>query len=197
MSENFGDDTEVIRYQFRPRLVGGDVLCSLGKQTALFMVGVRETRVAYPMIARVRLSYRPSNMSMRRYITEIWPRGGIRVEIASVSFMPSLEVRNHAQEYRKFVIELHRKIAEGRGDCLFEAGFPAWRWWPLAAVGVAATAAAFTMLFFALMSGQLFASLAVAVIGGFFLWQVWAMVMRNRPAVYTPDSIPDYVLPKI
>jgi hypothetical protein len=171
-------------------------MCSLGKQTALFLVGFRETRVAYPMIARVRLSYRPSNMSMNRYITEIWPRGGIRMEIASVSFMPSLEVRNHAAEYRKFVIELHRKLAEARADCVFEAGFPAWRWWPLAAVGVGAAGAGAYALFLSLSSGQFLASALIAGIGGLFIWQVWAMVMRNRPATYTPDSIPDYVLPK-
>jgi hypothetical protein len=196
VSETPAEETIVTRYAFRPKLVGGDVMCSLGEHSALFMVGFRETRVAYPMIARVRLSYRPSNMSMKRYLMEIWPRGGIRVDVASVSFLPSLEVRDHAKEYRRFVIELHRKIAQARGDCVFEAGFPAWRWWPLAAVGVAAAIAGAIIMFLALTGGQWLASLVIAGVGGFFLWQVWAMVMRNRPATYTPDAIPEYVLPK-
>lgn len=195
MNDTTGEEAEIVRYQFRPRLVGSEVMCSLNEQTALFVVGFRETRIAYPMIERVRLSYRPSNMSMNRYLMEIWPRGGIRIDIASVSFLPSLEVRNHAAEYRKFVVELHRKIKEARGECVFEAGFPAWRWWPLAAVGVAAAVAATVVLFFSLTSGQFLASAVIAVVGGFFLWQIWAMVMRNRPAVYRPDAIPDYVLP--
>lgn len=196
MSEDSGVGDEITTYYFRPRLIGSDVMCRLRKDLAEFQIGIRETRVAYPMIARVRLSYRPSNMSFNRYIMEVWPRGGLRVEIASVSFKPSLEVVNHAGEYRKFVTELHRKIAAARGDCVFEAGFPAWRWWPLAAVGVAAAATAAYVLVLALAGGQLLAAGMITVIGGLFLWQVWNMVMRNRPATYTPDSIPDYVLPK-
>jgi len=187
--------SETIVYHFRPRLLGGEVLCRLGEHSVEFIVGIRETRVAYPMISRVRLSYRPTNMSLRRYILEVWPRGGIRVEVASVSFLPSLEVRDHSPEFRRFVEELHRRIVAARGECEFVAGFPAWRWWPLAGVGAVSAVAGAVALFYALISGQLLGALLLVGLGGFFLWQVWAMVSRNRPATYSPEAIPEYVLP--
>jgi hypothetical protein len=188
---------EPVVYHFRPRLVGGEVACKLGENLAEFIVGIRETRVAYPMITRVRLSYRPTNMSMRRYIVEIWPRGGVKVEVASVSFLPSLEVRDHSPEFRRFVEELHRRIIAARGECEFVAGFPAWRWWPLAIVGVASAIGGVVALFFALSTGQWFGTALLLGLGGFFLWQIWALVTRNRPAHYSPDAIPEYVLPAV
>lgn len=175
--------------------MGGEVLCRLGEHSVEFIVGIRETRVAYPMISRVRLSYRPTNMSLRRYILEVWPRGGMRVEVASVSFLPSLEVRDHSPEFRRFVEELHRRIVAARGECEFVAGFPAWRWWPLAGVGAVSAVAGAVALIYALISGQFLGALLLIGLGGFFLWQVWAMVSRNRPATYLPEAIPEYVLP--
>ncbi len=197
MNDVPAEETGVTVYHFRPRLIGSEVFCKLSAHSAEFLVGIRQTRVAYPMIERLRLSYRPTNMSMRRYIMEIWPRGGLKVEVASVSFLANLEVRDQSAEYRNFVQVLHRKIVESRGECEFVAGFPAWRWWPLAGIGAVSAVAGVVALFYAIVSGQLLGALLLIGLGSFFLWQIWAMVARNRPRIYSPDSIPEYVLPKI
>jgi hypothetical protein len=147
------------------------------------------------MIARVRLGFRPSNFGNQRFVTEIWPRNGPRLEIASASTRSIVGMEDHGQAYGDFVRELHRRIAAARSECRFEAGFAAWRWWPMAAIAVA-TALAFGFIAIrTLASGDVGASVLVLSLIGLLAWQMAPLILRNRPRNYDPQNIPKEVLP--
>jgi hypothetical protein len=37
----------------------------------------------------------------------------------------------------------------------------------------------------------------IALIGIWFVWQIWNIVMRNRPRRYAPNAIPEDILPAV
>ena len=183
-------------YSFRPRLMAPSHDFQLSKESLDWQIGPRTGRVAYPMIRRIRLGYKPTNMAAARFIAEIWPINAGKLSLSSVTARSIIDIAPQNKEYSGFLRELHRRIAAAKGDCVFEAGFPSWRWWPAFGVALAAFAGVAYVVLQTLAGGQyLFAGIA-AFIGAWFLWQIWHIVMRNRPRRYTADAIPDDVLPK-
>jgi hypothetical protein len=188
------DDPQYI-YSYRPRLMGPSYDFRLSKDTLDWQIGPRTGRVAYPMIRRIRLGYKPTNMAAARFIAEIWPLNAAKLSLSSVSAKSIIDIAAQNSDYSGFVRELHRRVAAGNDGCIFEAGFPWWRWWPALAVGVAALAAVVYIVLQTLVGGSYLISAGIAFTGAWFLWQIWHIVMRNRPRRYTPDSIPEDVLP--
>lgn len=183
-------------YQYRPRMIGADSAFHLGSHSLEWNVAGHRGSAAYPMIARVRLGFRPTNLGNRRFITEIWPRNGGRVEIASSSYRSLVAMDDQGPAYNQFITELHRRVANSGGGCSFEAGFPAWRWWPMAAVGVATGIALVYVALRTFASGDLTAALVIAAFIGLFGWQMVPLILRNRPRTYDPRHIPEDVLPR-
>lgn len=189
------NDPTDITYSYKPKLMGPSYDFQLTKDSLAWQIGPRAGRVAYPMIKRIRLGYKPTNMATARFIGEIWPLNAPKIQLASTSMRSLLDMADHKNEYRDFVVELHRRVARARAECSFEAGFPAWRWWPAAiAGGVTATALAY-IVSRGIIAEQYLVSAGVAFVGLWFIWQMWNIVMRNRPRRYFPDQIPGDVLP--
>lgn len=160
-----------------------------------WQIGPRAGRVAYTMIRRIRLGYKPTNMATARFIAEIWPVNAAKLQLASTSMRSLLDISDHKQEYRSFVAELHRRVERAQNDCSFEAGFPAWRWWPAAAVGLITAAGLLYIIVQGLRGGQPLVGAVIALVGAWFAWQMWNIVLRNRPRRYRADDIPRDVLP--
>jgi hypothetical protein len=152
-------------------------------------------RTAYPMITRVRLAYRPSNLGTSRFTTEIWARNTPRMEIASSSSRSLVATEDHGGAYNKFVRELHLRIARSGADCRFETGFAAWRWWPMVVIGLAMLLGLGFVAVRAMTSGDFNASLIIIGLVGLLTWQMLPLVVRNRPRRYDPGQIPEDVLP--
>jgi hypothetical protein len=189
------DDAPV--YAFKPRMLAAEVAFRLGPDSLEWFVGGRPGRVAYPMIGRIRLGFRLTNFMGRRYTAEIFPRSGGRMDISSYSARGIVDNANQGAAYRAFISELHRRIAKAHGECRFEAGMAAWRFWPSAAVTVAMAAGLVYVLWRGILSDQIVTGLLVLVVGVIFLWQMGKTVLANRPRSYSPDAIPEDVLPKI
>ena len=195
MSDAREAESESLVYAYRPRLVGAAFGFRLGSHSLEWDLGGRRGSVAYPMIARVRLSYLPSNLGARRFVTKIWPRNAPRVELASSSYKSVVLMEEQGPAYNAFVRELHRRIVDARGDCRFDGGFAAWRWWPMAAVGVGGTLGLAYFALQTLASGDWSGMLLVAAFTALFVWQVGPLVTRNRPRSYDPRQIPEDLLP--
>ncbi|MEX2127776.1 MAG: hypothetical protein WD871_05980 [Xanthobacteraceae bacterium] len=196
MNDALDTESEGLVYQYRPRMIGSGYAFRLGPHSLEWDLAGSRGSVAYPMIARVRLGYRPSNFGTRRFIAEIWPRNGARVEVASASYKSVVAMEDQAPAYNAFIRELHRRIAEARGNCRFDAGFAAWRWWPMLAVGAVTTAGLVYVAIRALASGDLSATLLIIGFMAVFAWQIGPLITRNRPRFYDPRHIPEDVLPK-
>jgi hypothetical protein len=182
-------------YCYRPRMMGAEFSFRLEPDALSWELGRRSGRLAYRDIARLRLGYRPTNLAGSRYIAEIWPRAGVKLEIASISQRSLFDFQNLAPQYRAFVVELTRRIAASGGVCRCDAGFPPWRWWPALFVAAVTLAAAVYISLWALIAGDVAAGILIAAFGLFFLWQIGAMIVRNRPRSFEPNSAPGDVLP--
>jgi hypothetical protein len=183
-------------YAFRPRLMGAVFAFRLGAEGLEFEMGSRSGRIAYPMIARIRLGFRPTTFMGRRYTAEIFPRVGGKFEIASASARSVFDNTDQGAAFRSFIAELHRRIQHARSDCRFEAGMAAWRWWPSLVVTIGMVIGVLIIAGRAALDGQYGVGLVVVAVGLLFLWQMGAVLLHNRPRTYAPDAIPEDVLPR-
>jgi len=187
---------EPLVYSFRPRLIGAAAAFRLGSDALEWEMGGRSGRVAYPMIGRVRLGFRPTTFMARNYTAEIFPRAGGRLQIASVSARSMFDNADQRAGFRAFVIELHRRIGRAGRECRFEAGMAAWRWWPAVVITAAMLVAALWVAGRALLGTQFATGLLLLAVGAAFVWQMGIMLLRNRPRTYSGEAIPEDVLPK-
>lgn len=192
---NQTSESEELSYSYRPRAVGAACSFRLGLHSLDWDLGGTSGSTAYPMISMIRIGYRPSNFGTRRFIAEIWSQRGPRLEIASASHRSLVALDDQGADFRKFIGELHRRIAASGGHCRFEAGFAAWRWWPMAAVGVVTAAALVYVALTTLLRGDFAAGLLIVGFMVLFAWQMWPLIARNRPRRYDPRHIPEAVMP--
>jgi hypothetical protein len=195
VSEAGDIEDEGFVYHYRPRMIGAGYSFRLGPHSLEWNLSGYPGQAPYPMIAMVRLGYRPSNFGNRRFIAEIWPRKGAKLEIASASYKSMVSMEDQGPAYRAFIGELHWRIAASGGDCRFEAGFAAWRWWPMVAVAAATAVALVYVAATTVANGDFGASALIVGFMGLFVWQMWPLISRNRPMRYDPDHIPEQVLP--
>jgi hypothetical protein len=182
-------------YLFRPRMLGSDHMFRLGADSLEWTISGHSGRIAYPMITFVRLGYRPSNLGSKRFTTEIWSRNAPRVEIASTSTRSLVASEDHGPAYNAFIRDLHERIARSGANCQFEAGYAAWRWWPMATVGAVTVLGLGYVILRAVVSGDFRTGSLLLAMLGLLGWQMLPLVLRNRPRRYDPRYIPDDVLP--
>jgi hypothetical protein len=187
--------SEPFTYAYKPRLMGPAYEFALSKDALDWTIGPRTGRVSYPMIRHIRLGYKPTNMATSRFIAEIWPLNAPKLLIHSVSARSLVDMADQGNDYVRFLEELHRRVDASKAQCVYEAGFPAWRWWPSVIVGVLTVLAIAYIVVQGGLGGHYLVTAIIAFIGAWFLWQIWNIVMRNRPRNYEPNNPPADVLP--
>jgi hypothetical protein len=103
-----GDGTH---YLFKSSLAGG------AKQLTLSDAGltVQATKVAlWPLesIAAIRLSYRPASMQAWRFRADIATQNGQSIAVYSTTWHSISQMARQDNEYRAFITELHRRLAQ-------------------------------------------------------------------------------------
>jgi hypothetical protein len=191
-AERAGDDPA---YSYKPSLVGAGFEFRLRPDALEWRKGRYEGRTPYARIARVRLSFRPMTMQMRRFVAEIWPMDGPKLMIASTSARGLVEQTVQDDAYGAFVRELHRRMAAAGAQASFETGMSPVLYWP-GLVLLAVAGVAFAVL--TVRALEIAAYGAAALIGGFLalsLWQSGVYFRRNRPGRYRPEALPGYLVP--
>lgn len=182
-------------YVHKPSLMGAPFELWLRPDALEWRAGRREGRIPYARVTRIRLSFRPMTMQMRRFVTEVWWSGGPRLTIASTSWRSLIEQATQDRAYGAFVRELNARLAAAGAAASFETGTPAVLYWPGLVVFAAATLALAVLTAYALAAGVW---TAAALIGGFlglFLWQSGGYFKRNRPGRYSPQAPPRELVP--
>jgi hypothetical protein len=185
-----------LRYDYKPSLLGAPWEFRLTAQALEWQLGRRSGRVPYDRIARVRLSFRPVNMQTYRFLTEIWPADGPKLQIASTSWRSIIEQERKDAAYSTFLIELHRRISAAGGRVTFVAGTPPILYWLGLPIFAAASLVLAALIIHAV---QVKAWTAGAIVAGFlalFLWQVGGFFRRNRPGMYRPEALPPALIPR-
>jgi hypothetical protein len=184
-------------YAYKSSVMGAPWLLCLRPDGLEYNVGRWSGLVRYTNIRRVRLSFRPTTMQMRRFVAEIWAADAPKIQIASTSWRSLVEQERLDAAYVSFVTELHRRIARAGATATFVSGMPLL----LYGVGIAVYAGAL-LAFVALTTRALQVGewTGAALIGGFFAlfaWQVGDYLWHNRPGVYSPEAPPLNVLPRV
>jgi hypothetical protein len=184
-----------IDYAYKPSLMGAPMEFHLADDALEWRRGETGSRMAYRDIRRIRLGFRPMTMQNHRFLTEVWPAAGPKVQIASTSWKSMFEQERLDAGYSAFVAELSRRIGLAGGATQFDTGSPALLFWPGVVIFTAATVSMAALAVRALQTGAL---AAVAFILGFlalFLWQGGNFFLRNRPGTFDPNAIPAPLLP--
>ena len=184
-------------YAFKSSVMGDGFEFRLAFDAIEWRRGTRAGRVPYDRVRRMRLSFRPMTMQNHRFLTEIWPANGSKLQIASTSWKSMFEQERFDAPYRAFVIELCRRVGAAGGKTSFERGTPAWIYWPGVAIFVAASLGLAALTVRALIIQAWGGAVFVTAFLALFLWQAGNLFGRNRPGTFEPDAVPPLVLPKI
>jgi hypothetical protein len=188
-------DTGDPRYVFRPRMMGADVEYRLTPRALEMRSFARKLDVPYAEIRRVRLSFRPQSLSMRRCLAEIWTEKSGKLLLTSNSWKSMVEQEQRDGAYVAFIAELHRRMQAAGSKAILQKGqHPVL--YGIGAVLFAGALLAFAILIVrGLRDGAYAAVVMVGFIMALFSWQLGQFVARNRPGSYTFDALPRDVLP--
>src|SRR3979411_2549021 len=102
-----GDD---LAHIYKPSRRGAACEFRLRPEALEWRKGRHEGRTPYGRIARVRLSFRPMTMQMRRSGAEIAPADGPKPPIAATTWRSLVEQSAQDVAYGPFIRELHRRM---------------------------------------------------------------------------------------
>jgi hypothetical protein len=182
-------------YSFRPSLIGPASRFELTEQGLSWRAGGRTGLWPYEAITGVRLSFRPTSMQARRYRADIRTAKGRAITLMSTSWQTAALLAPQDSPYRRFMIELHARIARAGGRPELAAGLTR-RVFVVGQIAIAAVGAG--------LAGLLVRAILVAELGGMvflvgfaalFGWKVGGALYRNRPRRYRLDDLPPDLLP--
>jgi hypothetical protein len=185
-----------VSYAYRPSLLGAARAFKLTRDDIEWSAGRRSGRIRLSDVRRLRMSYKPSNMQMHRFVTEVWADGAPKLEIVSNSWKSLVEQERMDKPYSAFVAELHRRIADAAMPVRYEQGGHPLLYWPGVVVFIGVTLGLAGLIVRALQAAAIGGAALIAVFLAVFLWQGGNFIRRNRPGVYRPDALPQELMPK-
>jgi len=183
-------------YAYKSSLVGAPLEFQLAPDALEWRKGGIAGRTPYGSVRRIRLSFRPMTMQNYRFVTEVWPDSGPKLQIASTSWKSLVEHQRLDAEYRAFVSELSRRVGAAGGNTAFDTGSPAFLYWPGVLVFTGASFALTALAVRALQEQAWGGAAFIAAFFALFLYQAGNFFRRNRPGTYSPDAVPPLLLPK-
>ena len=185
-----------IVYAYKPSLMGAPFEFRLTPTSLQWGKGRFTGQIAYDRIRRLRLSFRPVTMQSQRFLAEVWPAPGPKLQIASTSVRGLVEQERLDAAYRAFIVELHRRMAAAGARTAFEQGTPPIVYWPGLAVFFAAALGLTGLAVQSLLAAAWTGALIVGAFLVLLLWHMGPFFHRNRPGSYRPDALPEEVLPR-
>jgi hypothetical protein len=189
------DGSPGVGYSYRASLIGAALRFELTDAGLSWRVGGKSGVWPFLTIASVRLSYRPVSMQSRRFRADIENAGRERIAVLSTSWQTAALMAPQDRDYRDFIIELHRRLAQAGGKVVLIGGLrPNIYAAAVALLALVATAMA-GLLVRALATGEFAGALFLVGFGALFAWQIGGFIRRNRPRSYGFDDLPNDLLP--
>ena len=189
-------DSGAFAYVYKSSLMGAPLEFHLAPDALEWRKGGIAGRTPYGSVRRIRLSFRPMTMQNYRFLTEVWPENGPKLQIASTSWKSLVEHQRLDAEYSAFVSELSRRVGAAGGNTAFDTGSPAFLYWPGVIVFIGAALAIAALAVRALSEQAWGGAAFVAAFFALFLYQAGNFFRRNRPGTFSPDAVPSLLLPK-
>ncbi len=188
-------DAPGIRYAYKASLIGAAHQFELTEEGFGWRLAGRAAVWPYSDIVAIRLSYRPVWMQQHRFRADIRHKSGARLWILSTSWQTAALMAPQDNDYRSFIIELHRRMERVGSKAELTAGLG--RMTYTAALAMVALVGVMLLALFlrALAVGQWVGALFFVGFAALFAWQVGGFIRRNRPTAYSFDHIPEALLP--
>ncbi len=149
----------------------------------------------YAEISAIRLSYRPVSMQSRRFRADVENADGARITIFSTTWQTAALMAPQDQDYRAFMTQLHRRMAEAGSRAALIGGLRP-RVYAAAIALLTLVAIAMAGLFVrAITTGAWAGALFLIGFAMLFAWQIGGFIRRNRPSAYAFDHLPEALLP--
>jgi hypothetical protein len=184
-----------VRYAYKASLMGSAHQFELGDDGLAWRVAGKSGVWPYAGIAAIRLSYRPVSMQSRRFRADIDRSGGGRLAIVSTSWQTAALMAPQDRDYRAFITQLHRRMAEAGSNAALTGGLRPGIYAAavalLALVGIAIAG----LFVRAIATGEFAGALFLVGFTALFGWQIGGFIRRNRPRAYSFDHLPEALLP--
>ncbi len=184
-----------INYTYRASLIGSAHRFTLEDDGISWQAGRRSGKWRYADIVAVRMSYRPMSMQSRRFRTEIEHRGGGRIIVMSTTWQTVTLMATQDRDYRAFILELHRRLAEHGARASLVGGLKPVLYFVGAGVLALLSVSMAGLLLRALATGEWAGALFIVGLSALFGWQIGGFMRRNKPRAYTFDALPQELLP--
>jgi hypothetical protein len=149
----------------------------------------------YADIAAIRLSYKPSSMQSRRFRADLEGGDGGRITILSTTWQTVSLMAPQDHDYRAFITELHRRMAESGSKAALIGGIGQVTYAAALVMVTLLGIAMASLLVRALMTGEWYGALFLVGFVALFSWQIGGFILRNRPRTYDFDHLPEALLP--
>lgn len=187
------DPHDELSYSYKPALMGAPWIFRLGSDALHWEKGATSGRIPYGDITRVRMSFKPATIVFDRYRLEIWSKRTPRIEVVSVSAKSMVEQEKQGPGYTRFAQALHRRLAGL--PVRFDAGSPAYLYWPALIVFAGTTLAILGLIARALQTDAASGAALMALFLLVFAWQAVTFFRRNVPGSYRAGELPARLLP--
>ena len=186
-----GDNTH---YIFKSSLAAGARQLQL-TDTGLTVQTARTQFWPWDSIKAIRLSYRPASMQSWRFRADIENANGQDIKVFSTTWHSISQMARQDDEYRAFIVELHRRLQQANSSVRLTAGLNPVLY-ALGLVAMALIGFSIAGLFVrALVTAEFAGALFLVGFAAWFTWQIGGFMRRNQPRIYTFDALPKDVLP--
>jgi hypothetical protein len=190
-----GEGGRTISYVYKASLISSAYQFELTDAGLSWQIGRRSGVWPYADIASIRLSYRPMSMQSRRFRADIEKAGGGRIAILSTTWQTVSLMTPQDQDYRAFLIELHRRMKAAGSRASLTGGIGTVTYAVAVAMLALLAIAMVGLLFRALATSEFTGALFLVGMAVWFAWTVGGFIKRNRPRGYSFDALPETLLP--
>ena len=190
-----GEGARTISYAYKASLISSAYQFELTDAGLSWQMGRRSGVWPYADIASIRLSYRPMSMQSRRFRADIDRAGGERIAILSTTWQTVSLMTPQDQDYRAFVIELHRRMKEAGSKASLIGGIGTVTYAMAVAVLVLLAIAMIGLFVRALATSEFTGALFLVGMAVWFAWTIGGFIKRNRPRGYSFEALPATLLP--
>jgi hypothetical protein len=190
-----GEGARPISYAYKASLISSAYQFELTDAGLSWQMGRRSGAWPYADIASIRLSYRPMSMQSRRFRADIEKAGGERIAILSTTWQTVSLMTPQDQDYRAFMIELHRRMKEAGSKASLIGGIGTVTYAMAVAVLVLLAIAMIGLFVRALATSEFTGALFLVGMAVWFAWTIGGFIRRNRPRGYSFDQLPATLLP--
>jgi hypothetical protein len=189
------EDGPAIRYAYKASLIGAAHQFELTDQGLSWRIAGKSGVWPYAAISAIRLSYRPVSMQSHRFRADIENADGGRIAILSTTWQTAALMAPQDRDYRAFIIQLHRRMAEARSKAALAGGLKPRLYAAAVALLILVAIAMAGLLIRALATNEFAGALFLVGFAALFGWQIGGFVRRNRPRDYSLGHLPDALLP--